>query len=869
MSIATESTESTESQEEETDIESEYESDSETECPPTQQSSKPMKFTDLFRWILMIIIAWHIAHDISALALDALLQLISAIESLCSPIALGLSAFPATVYLAYKYLKLDSETFIKHVLCPKCYTLYNYNECLKENPDGSLSVKRCTHIAFPCHPQKNRRLQCSTPLVKPINLSSGSRRLYALHCYVTKSLCDSLQRFLLRKDIHLKLEAWRKRSIPEGHYADVYDGKVWKSFMDSLLNQKRSLAFMINADWFQPFKHCTDSLGAIYLVIMNLPRKERYKRENIILAGLIPSLKTEPSSLNSFLTPLVKELQELWKGVRLYTSESPKFKVVIRGALLCAACDIPAARKLCGFKGHNANHGCSKCFKKFPGPITNKDYSGFDRNDWPKRDISSHRQISKKIKEARTQKSKSELETKYGIYYTVLSELEYFDPIVHCIIDPMHNLFLGTAKRFFKKILMAKGLLSEEALQTIQLRVDSVNVPSTIGRIPKKIATAFGGFTAEQWMNWTLVYSLYALRGLIPDQDYKCWEAFVLACRLLTNPVLTDIAIKKADLLLLNFCRKVEVLYGKNEITPNMHLHCHLSSCIEDYGPVFGFWLYSFERYNGMLGKFPTNQKHIEVQLMQRFETEMQLYALTPPESFKNFSPLLKAVTGGVHEHHLIQMTDFRLYRLSSSIFQAEDAMILLESTLWSVPKRWSIHLLSNAELVPFSRCLRHIFRVPEFIPEFDCLPKTIRCYKQIQFGQEIYSAYSNTRYGRHSYILANWLVNDGDLDTRSCTRPGRIQKIFVYKFIAGDGKNYSLPIAEVEWFKGHANKNMFGVALELWCRDEFEILGPSSFVPIACIKSKFAPAYGNINIDYNVYVSALFICPLRSKIFL
>ena len=74
------------------------------------------------------------------------------------------------------------------------------------------------------------------------------------------------------------------------------------------------LGLMINVDWFQPYKHCTDSLGAIYL---NLPRKERYKRENIILAGLIPSLNSEPRSLNTFLSPLVDELKELWKGIHV------------------------------------------------------------------------------------------------------------------------------------------------------------------------------------------------------------------------------------------------------------------------------------------------------------------------------------------------------------------------------------------------------------------------------------------------------------------------------------------------------------------------------------------------------------------------
>lgn len=127
-------------------------------------------------------------------------------------------------------------------------------------------------------------------------------------------------------------------------------------------------------------------------------------------------------------------------------------------------------------------------------------------------------------------------------------------------------------------------------------------------------------------MNWTMIYSLYALRGLIPEEHYRCWECYVLACRLLNLPVLTDVLIRKADLLLLNFCRRVEALYGKTAVTPNMHLHCHLAGCIEDYGPIFGFWLFSFERYNGMLGGFPNNQKHIEVQLLQRFENMLYLY---------------------------------------------------------------------------------------------------------------------------------------------------------------------------------------------------------------------------------------------------
>lgn len=66
----------------------------------------------------------------------------------------------------------------------------------------------------------------------------------------------------------------------------------------------------------------------------------------------------------------------------------------IRAALLCAASDIPATRKLCGFVGHGALKGCSRCLKSFPTTEfgTKPDYSGFQRNTWPKRDLNDHRQ---------------------------------------------------------------------------------------------------------------------------------------------------------------------------------------------------------------------------------------------------------------------------------------------------------------------------------------------------------------------------------------------------------------------------------------------------------------------------------------------
>ena len=38
-----------------------------------------------------------------------------------------------------------------------------------------------------------------------------------------------------------------------------------------------------------------------------------------------------------------------------------------------------------------------------------------------------------------------------------------------------------------------------------------------------------------------------------------------------------------------------------------------------DYGPLHNYWCFPFERYNGLLGKLPNNNRSIEAQVMNRF----------------------------------------------------------------------------------------------------------------------------------------------------------------------------------------------------------------------------------------------------------
>lgn len=346
-----------------------------------------------------------------------------------------------------------------------------------------------------------------------------------------------MQELLMRPGFVECCEHWRSRKPSAGIMEDIYDGKIWKEALNindtPFLSLPYNYAFSLNIDWFQPFKHTQHSAGAIYLSIQNLPRQERFKRENVLLVGVIPGPHEPSKNVNSYLRPLVEELKQLWDGVVM---ETPDGSVIVRSALICISCDIPAARKVCGYVSHNAFRGCSRCLKEFPTQTFGEkaDYSGYDRENWQQRSNELHRQYAEIHRQCNTLSAQKKIEHDHGCRYSILLELPYFDVVRMCVIDPMHNLLLGTAKHMLA-VWKSSCYLGDNSLATIQRKVDSFVVPDDVGRIPSKISSGFSGFTADQWKNWTLLYSLPSLKEYLPPREYDCWLLFVKACSLLCS----------------------------------------------------------------------------------------------------------------------------------------------------------------------------------------------------------------------------------------------------------------------------------------------------------------------------------------------
>ena len=241
-------------------------------------------------------------------------------------------------------------------------------ECIEGHGSTQIS-KHCAFKAFPLHPHHSRRSSCGTLLLKTVELAGGRTYLYPFLSYYYVGLDQSLQLLLNQTDFVNQCEQWRSVRPRDGMLYDVYDGHLWKEFQcysdHPFLSEQLNFGLMMNMDIFQPFKHIQYSLGAIYIItIFNLPRGIRSK-QNTILVGLIPGPHEPRHDINTFLEPFVSDLLRFWCGVELNVA-SGGCRKLIRCALLCVACDIPAGRKVCGFLSHNAHLGCSRCLQ---GPL--------------------------------------------------------------------------------------------------------------------------------------------------------------------------------------------------------------------------------------------------------------------------------------------------------------------------------------------------------------------------------------------------------------------------------------------------------------------------------------------------------------------
>ena len=373
---------------------------------------------------------------------------IRSILQACGASPTALSLLPKDPRTILNRMDLDPRT-MSYLQCPACYALYPFSgAATREIPPNA--VKHCTHRPTPgCDP-------CGVPLWEDRRLG-GEILKVPCRKYVHQSLKEWVGRLLSRPGIEDILDAPHDQPAP-GHMGDIWDSPVLKNFRDvdntpffAKHSDELRLAFSLGADSFHPLgaleaKQCM-SATAIYMVLLNLPKDQRFKYKNMYLVGVIPG-PSKPSleQINHALCLLVRELLEFLKGVyytRTYKFPNGRFS---KGAMIALVCDMLAARQVAGFGSVTSTFFCTFCL------LTIQDIENLQKETWPVRTLHNHLECAREWKDCRSKRDRERLFRLHGIRWSALLDLPYWNPMLFTILDSMHTAFLGLFQSHCRKV---------------------------------------------------------------------------------------------------------------------------------------------------------------------------------------------------------------------------------------------------------------------------------------------------------------------------------------------------------------------------------------------------------------------------------
>ncbi|GBC39879.2 hypothetical protein GLOIN_2v1763250 [Rhizophagus irregularis DAOM 181602=DAOM 197198] len=385
--------------------------------------------------------------------------------------------FPTSLYMAKIWLNIF-QLKIQLAACTNCHKLHNVKDIIAYKEEGKVAIMNCPYKEYPNNPISSRNHQCNNSLSilkKNKNATIAVPRML----YPKPNIHQQLSILYQRPDFEnmLKLSGIQKNE--NNIYSDIYNGKVWKNFpfdgstFFTTETATTHLGLLLNLDWFQPFSYTQHSTSAIYVSICNLPRSERNKPENIIYLGFLPGPKEAGlERINHYLTPIVDELLELWKGWKVPKTHQFSNGLEIKVALIVGSSDIPATRKLFGHR--SAVMKCYRCDKRttYSEEFRKTHYGGMqDYNEWVTKpaDLLLHRQYAHEWLQCNSKSSREAHFKVHGIRWTEVLCLPYMDPIRFAVVDPMHCLFLDVAKWIIKSIFVNQKKLTMEQLRGILL----------------------------------------------------------------------------------------------------------------------------------------------------------------------------------------------------------------------------------------------------------------------------------------------------------------------------------------------------------------------------------------------------------------
>jgi len=365
-----------------------------------------------------------------------------------------LSDFPADPRPAEKALHLDRKSTI-YAICPNDSCQQSHKPTF--NPDSPIPMypKRCLGRHF--------GKRCKEELLCPKQIQ-GNVVFLPVKPFVYFDPKDWMGSLLSEPGLEAKMDAAWSRTMDSKQsdtMRDIFDGEMLREFKGpdgkhfGHEEDEGRYVFSLSVDFFNPLSNKQSgkkvSVGIVSLVCLNLPPDIRYKSEHMCLLGIIPGPHEPPlTTLNHYLAPVVDDFMDFWDpGVRFSCTDGYRLGRLVRCAIVCVVCDLPAARKTSGFGSSSHSHFCSVCHCT----RQNNGYGDINYHVWRRRTKEECLASARAFDNAETKPEQDAAFASSGVRWSELLRLPYFDPTRFVVVDAMHNLFLGLINEHFQNIL--------------------------------------------------------------------------------------------------------------------------------------------------------------------------------------------------------------------------------------------------------------------------------------------------------------------------------------------------------------------------------------------------------------------------------
>lgn len=212
-----------------------------------------------------------------------------------------------------------------------------------------------------------------------------------------------------------------------------------------------------------------------------------------------------------------------------------------------------------------------------------------------------------------------------------VSPLTFINPKINMVdqfvLDFMHLSCLGIMKKLLTEswVKTSKTKLSRNNILQISQRMInlSASVPSEFQRTTRSMGD-LGKWKATKFRFFFLLYcGICVMKDILPDNMYKHFSLFAIACRILCSKNVSIEHANYAQLYLERFVKLSQELYGEEVLLLNMHSLIHLSDDVKNLKcSLNDISAFPFENKLGQVKKCVRSGKRPLEELCRRVQQE-------------------------------------------------------------------------------------------------------------------------------------------------------------------------------------------------------------------------------------------------------